>query len=477
MKTQIKNLFYLPALITGLGLMLAAQVTAQTFTTLYSFTDGSDGAGPYGGLILSGKTLYGTSSGGGSSGKGTVFAVNTDGTGFTNLYGFTGGSDGAAPMAGLVLGGNTLYGTAPSGGTSGDGTVFAVNTDGTGFTNLYGFTGGSDGLLPRSGLVLSGNTLYGTAVYGGSSGDGTVFAVNTDGTGFTTLYSFTYGSDGALPYAGLVLSGNTLYGTAFRGGSSTYGTVFAVNTDGTGFTTLYSFTAETGSTPVLTNSDGATPTAGLALSGNTLYGMAAGGGTAGHGTVFTINTDGTGPTTLHTFTAGIGSSLALPSITNSDGAYPWAGLVLSGNTLYGTAVYGGSSGHGTVFAVNTDGTGFTTLYSFTGGSDGAKPWAGLALSGNTLFGTTELEGSAGYGTVFSLSLPAVSAPQLTITPSGANVILSWPATAAGFTLQSTTNLGSLAFWTTNSLAPVVVNGQNVVTNPLAGAQQFFRLSQ
>ena len=69
-----------------------------------------------------------------------------------------------------------------------------------------------------AGLILSGNTLYGTAVYGGSSGDGTVFAVNTDGTGFTTLHNFTatvYGQrDGAFPYAGLILSGNTLYGTA-----------------------------------------------------------------------------------------------------------------------------------------------------------------------------------------------------------------------------------------------------------------------
>ena len=67
----------------------------------------------------------------------------------------------------------------------------AVNTDGTGFTILHSFTGGSDGADPFAGLILSGNTLYGTARFGGSSGNGTVFAVNTDGTGFTTLYSFS----------------------------------------------------------------------------------------------------------------------------------------------------------------------------------------------------------------------------------------------------------------------------------------------
>ena len=476
MKTHIKNLFLLPALIAGLGLMLAGPVTAQTFTTLYSFTEistnssgvytNSDGARPLAGLVLSGNRLYGTAYRGGSSGWGTVFAVNTDGTGFTTLYSFTDGSDGAYPWAGLVLSGNTLYGTASEGGT-GAGTVFAVNTDGTGFTTLYSFTDGSDGAIPKAGLILSGNTLYGTTLQGGSSGNGTVFALNTDGTGFTTLYSFTAGgytslgfitnSDGAFPWAGLVLSGNTLYGTAETGGSLGYGTVFAVNTDGTGFTTLHSFTG---------GSDGTDLHAGLVLSGNTLYGTAPEGGSSGDCTVFAVKTDGTGFTTLYSFTHG------------SDGAFPNFGeLVLSGNTLYGTAVEAGSSGFGTVFAVNTDGTGFTTLYSFTDGNDGNAPEAGLILSGNTLYGTAYSGGSSGSGTVFSLSLPPVSAPQLTLTRSGANVIVSWPATAAGFTLQSTMNLGSLAFWTTNSPAPVVVNGQNVVTNPISGAKQFFRLSQ
>src|SRR6266478_1849743 len=349
----------LPALIAVLNLLPAGRVTAQTFTTLHSFNYSSDGDTPYAGLILSGSnTLYGTARDGGNN-AGTVFALNTDGTGFTTLHSFAPAvlanylyhnSDGAFPYARLLLSGSSLYGTTWQGNTIGSGTVFAVNTDGTGFTNLYNV--GS-----QAGLILSGNTLYGTADHGGSSGNGTVFAVNTDGMGFTNLHSFTAtsgsdpnftNSDGANPYAGLLLSGDTLYGTASGGGSWGYGTVFAVNTNGMGFTNLHSFTATSGSYPNITNSDGANPQAGLILSGNTLYGTARNGGSSGQGTVFAVNTDGTGFTTLHSFTA----NSYLTSYTNSDGANPQAELILSGNTLYGTASGGGGSGHGTVFSLS-----------------------------------------------------------------------------------------------------------------------------
>jgi uncharacterized repeat protein (TIGR03803 family) len=135
-----------------------------------------------------------------------------------------------------------------------------------------------------------------------------------------------------------------------------------------------------------------------------------------------------------------------------------------------------------VFAVPTDGTGFTNLHNLNGswngvgyGSDGANSHAGLILSGNTLYGTASGGGSSGSGAVFSLSLPPP--PQLTIVPSGANVILTWPANNAGFTLQSTTNLVAPAVWSTVSSGPIVIGGQNLVINPVSGTQQFFRLSQ
>jgi uncharacterized repeat protein (TIGR03803 family) len=488
MNTQ--SLFPLPALIAVLNLMPADCVTAQIFTTLHTFTavkfdpslgdyyyTNNDGATPYyAGLVSSGNTLYGTAQAGGSSGKGTVFAVNSDGTDFKTLHSFTAtfypgpytNSDGVWPQAGLVLSGETLYGTAAAGGNFGQGTVFKVNTNGTGFTTLHSFTGGSDGNTPNARLLLSGNTLYGTASGGGTANNGTVFAVKTDGSGFTTLHSFTAisapytgtNSDGANPQAGLILSGNTLYGTASEGGSSGNGTVFTINTNGNGFTTLHSFAG----------SDGGIPYAGLVLSGNTLYGTARNGGTdysGGGGTVFAVKTDGTGFTTLYDF--GYSPDYA---------DWPSGDLILSGNTLYGTTAAGGGWGAGIVFAITTNGTGFTTLYSFAGG-DGANPLAGIILSGNTLYGTAYNGGSAHNGTVFSLSFR----PQLTITPAGANVVLSWPVSYAGFNysgyfLQETFSLGSPGGWgAADPSPPIIVNGQYKVTRPMLGPQISYRLAQ
>jgi len=243
MQTCITKIFLLPALIAGLNLIPAGRVTAQTFTVLHSFRPtgpytNSDGTAPEAVLVLSGDMLYGTASEGGSTGSGTVFAINTNGTGFTVLHSFTAldeytNIDGSRPNAGVIRSGNTLYGTAYYGGSSGNGTVFAINTDGTGFTVLRSFTatsnsypyGNSDGAAPSADLIVTNNTLYGTTRFGGASGNGTLFRVNTDGTGFTNLYGFTAttngtNSDGASPEAGLILSGNTLYGTASGGGGS-----------------------------------------------------------------------------------------------------------------------------------------------------------------------------------------------------------------------------------------------------------------
>src|SRR5665213_24683 len=160
-----------------LSACLISSTQAQPFTTLYPFTGMSDGGFPRAGLVQSGATLYGTASSGSQTNSyGTVFSINTDGTGFTNLYTFTNGADGATPSAGLVLSGNTLYGVS-SGSSNSYGTVFSLLTNGTGFKKLYTFTNGIDGSVPVGGLVLSGGTLFGTASHGGSSSRGTIFSL------------------------------------------------------------------------------------------------------------------------------------------------------------------------------------------------------------------------------------------------------------------------------------------------------------
>jgi uncharacterized repeat protein (TIGR03803 family) len=485
--------------IAGLYLIPAGGAAAQTFTTLYAFSPfvssviNGDGADPYAQLILSNGVLYGTTETGGLYGDGTVFAINTDGTGFTNLHSFRFDSlyEGAGPNSRLLLSGNTLYGTTEGGGIFGGGTVFSVHTDGTGFTTLHSFPPDNhdplgDGSNPNAGLVLSGNTLYGTTTDGGDStnGVGCVFAINTDGTGFTILHSFTStqvynppASDGGKPFSGLVLSGDWLYGTTTFGGRWGNGTVFALRTDGTYYSDIYDFS--TGAHTALdniSNVDGAYPYAGLIVSGNVLYGTANQGGLYGGGSVFGLNLVAGTLSALHSFTEPDPYTG-----TNSDGAAPYGELTLLGDSLYGTTYEGGVSGYGTVFSVKTDGSGFTVLHSFTSAkhgpnSDGANPWGGLASSGNSLFGTA-LYGGLRNGTVFSISLASPSPPLLTITPSGTKVILTWPASATGFTLQCTGNLVAPVAWTTVSPGPVVINGMNTVTNPISGAQKLFRLAQ
>src|SRR6185312_6681057 len=145
-------------------------------------------------------------------------------------------------------------------------------------------------------LTLSGTTLYGMTNSGGNSPSvGTIFKINVDGTGYAILHDFNAGTtDGGNPYGQLLLSGSTLYGMTHGGGSaSNNGTVFKIDTSGNNFSIIHSFAGG--------SADGSHPHGGLAISGNTLFGMTPLGG-ADQGTLFKVNTDGGGLGLVHTFT-------------------------------------------------------------------------------------------------------------------------------------------------------------------------------
>lgn len=422
--------------VLSLVLTLAAS-QAQNFTTLKCFGVSSNFTSFYpDSTLIQGPdgTLYGTTFYGNEVIPCTVYKLQPDGSGFSVLKFFTNSVDGRYPFGRLTLSNNVLYGTTDIGGDFYQGTVFKVNTDGTGFAVLKSF--GDDAANPMAGLALSDGVLYGTTA-NSPGGAGAVFRMNIDGTGYTLLKSFA-GSDGSDPEGDLVLSDGVLFGTTRAGGSNGRGTVFKINLDGTGFTVLKNFS----------QSEGSALQAGLTLSDGVLYGTASYGGGASAGTIFKLNTDGSGFTVLR--------NIAYP-----DGYLLYSSLAFSGGVLYGTTYQGGISNVGTVFQIKTDGTGFTTLKAFTG-SDGANPFAGVLVSGNVLYGTTEQGGSLGRGTVFRLDL---SAPVLRIQTLPDAVVLNWDNPY--FTLQAAP--------TPTGVYTNVVGAATPYTNLLTGDDRFFRL--
>jgi uncharacterized repeat protein (TIGR03803 family) len=395
--TKVRTQRLLPIMALVFTLLISIRsVQAQTFSVLYSFTDGADGGIPTTGVILdSAGNLYGTTSEGGLGrfdcpfGCGTVFKLDTAGN-ETVLHSFgETRTDGQTPFYGYLFrdSAGNLYGTTYAGGADGNGTIFRVSP--TGKETVVSFSGGANGGFPYAGLIpdAAGNA-YGTTYGRGTGclpyGCGTVFKVNRAGK-VTVLHNFTNVPDGAYPYAGLARdSAGNLYGTTLEGGANGQGAVFKVSSTGQE-TVLYSFCSQPNC------ADGAYPYAGLARdSAGNLYGTTLEDGANGQGTVFELNPTTGQETVLYSFTGG------------ADGGLPWAGVVRdSAGNLYGTTVLGGTYQEGTVFEMNTTGQ-ETVLYSFSGAEDGCEPFAGLTLDSlGNLYGASSYCGTG--GSVFKIS--------------------------------------------------------------------------
>jgi len=477
MKTKIKSVIraarysFGATACAGAFLVTVSSAPAQVYNILHNFgSQYRDGYAPLTDLTLSSNTLYGTTASGGTNGNGTIFKINTDGSGYRILLSLT---NSFVPEGGMVLIGNTLYGTMYTGGSAANGSIYRINTDGTGFTELHSFSAtvpaimgtNYDGNRPQGDLATDGNTLYGTAQYGGANNNGTIFKINTDGLGFTVIKTFsaTYvgtndvglsfinsagtNLDGARPIGSLVLNGSTLYGTTYHGGTSN-GVVFAVQTDGSGYTVLKYFSSISGQLGAGTNSDGAAPIAGLTLVGDTLYGVTVGGGAAACGNVFKLNTNGASFVNLHDF------------LYYSDGGFPRNTLLLDGSTLYGTTGAGGISSRGTIFMLLTNGANFTTLKYFDN-SGGSQCDSKFVLSSNVLFGTAANGGTNGGGVVFGLTV----LPQIMSDGNWGN-----QSNAFGFDFTGISNQIAIIEFSTNLNQPV---WSPLQTNLLIGAPLYF----
>lgn len=404
------------AAVICLAALLPLLATAQTFQVLHSFTGKGGGTESYGGVTLDrAGNVYGTTIYGGlydsaqcsGAGCGVAFKLNPAGQ-ESVIYAFQGRQAGGRPLGGLVRDAQgNLYGTTIVGGDTscnppyGCGTVFKIDTAGH-ETVLHRFAGGNDGTQPQSTLIrdAAGN-LYGTTTGPFPGIGGTVFKIDSAGNE-TVLHAFAGSPDGVTPLEGLVqdAQGN-LYGGTELGGSGTMcgflgcGTVYKISATGE-YTILYNFSggedgSEAAGTPVLDSQ------------GN-IYGMTAYGGILtcnfpyGCGVVFKIDPSGT-ETVLYRF-AG----------ETSNGYDAISGVIrdAAGN-LYGTTYRGGANGMGTVFKLDAAGN-ETLLHSFTGGPDGAYPYAGLAMdTAGNLYGTTLVGGlpgcvfDQGCGVVFKIT--------------------------------------------------------------------------
>ncbi len=383
---------------------LALPAMAATETVLYSFPDSGTGY-PSGTLYFKNGSLYGTGAGNYRYGDGQVFELtNKGGAWKENTLVTFDGANGSAPFAGLIRGADgVIYGTTAYGDAYNGGNVFALYKSGGKWVSstIWAFGGTSgDGTLPECDLVIdkSGN-LYGTTYGGGAYNAGAVFELSkVNGVWTETLlHSFAGNGDGWEPYAGLLMAGaGTFYGTTMYGGNYGNGTVFKLFQSGGVWKLkiIHSFAG---------GSDGYEPLGTLIRDKNgALYGTTYAGGTYDVGTVFELSPAGGKWTesVLHIFQFDNGSN---------DGNNPIAGLRWApSGTLYGTTSEGGTPGYpgvGIVFELTQSGGVWTEtiLHSFEGNADGSYPQGGVTLDKNgALYGTTEIGGTDNLGTVWKI---------------------------------------------------------------------------
>ena len=440
---------------------------ATTITTLATFS-GPNGTDPVAGLTIDAAgNLFGATAYGGTAGDGTLFELVKGAKAVTTLATFN-GANGAVPQSLLTAdAAGNLFGVTNSGGSNNVGTVFELVKGATAVTTLASFTG-NNGAFGEGGVTVdAAGNIYGTTVYGGTTGPGTIFELAKGAKTVTTLVNFT-GPNGSTARSGLTAdAAGNLYGVTFKGGSADDGTIYELAKGAKTVATLATFTG----------SNGANPIGNLTIdaAGN-LFGTASAGGTGGAGTVFELLKGASVISTLATFTAAVGN--------------PYAGLTVdAAGNLFGTT----SSGNGTVFEIaaatafvplkvvtsSPDTTALlatvnlaashlpaAAIYTDNGGAIPAAPVAGSALLlTSTLTGNIAIP--TGYGLVELASGSAVN-----LTGGDANTMII----GDGFTYNGTAAwVGSgdgVSQITDNAAGATILlgsTGSNVVTAGGTGA--------
>jgi uncharacterized repeat protein (TIGR03803 family) len=301
-------------------------------TKLLDFAGTTNGNYPMGSLISDGTFLYGMTYGGGINSEGTIFKIKPDGSGYVKLLDFAGTANGAGPEGALISDGTFLYGMTSGGGTNGNGTVFKIKPDGSGYVKLLDFAGTTNGSLPEGSLIFDGTFLYGMTYNGGANNFGTIFKIKPDGSGYIKLLDFAGFTNGWNPGGSLIFDGIYLYGMAMGGITNNQGTIFKIKPDGTNYTDLLDFAG---------SPDGSFPEGSLISDGTFMYGMTQQGGINGAGTIFKIQPDGSGYVKLF--------DLA----DTANGKDPYGSLYFDGTFLYGVTSNGGINNDGVVFKLDT----------------------------------------------------------------------------------------------------------------------------
>ncbi len=383
------NLFFTGVTFVTICFQLFSFNSYAQLTKLHDFAGTVNGKEPFGSLISVGSYLYGMTGSGGTGNSGIIFKIKPDGTGFTKLLDFTGTLNGGFPRSSLIYDGTSLYGTTAMGGANNSGTVFKIQTDGTGYTKLYDFTVPANGGQPSGSLVSVGSYLYGMTYEGGTNNLGVIYKIMTDGTGFSKIFEFTT-ITGTHPMCGPISDGTYLYGVTMNGGTGSLGTVFKILLNGTGFIKLMDFSG---------TANGSFSRSSLVLDGGYLYGTAGGGGTSNSGTFFKIQTTGTGFSKLLDFTG------------TANGSQPSSMLFPTGNFLYGMTYMGGANNIGTIYKIMADGSGYSKLLNFSGTANGSSPNGSLISDGISIFGVTSIGGANNFGTIFKYCLTPITLSQ------------------------------------------------------------------